>query len=249
MRYFLAIFISVIYWDICAQPAPVTQKAIVTPDHIDSIISFEKKFSQNSSTPAPPNKKSFEFKAGSKKILFIASHATAHRREGEIKPADAGTGSMAVELNKLLRVPVLYTTYLSPSDPNFEDNNEFKDSLAKILIKVKPVFVIDLHGSKAFRPYDVDFGTMNGKSFLTRKDLFDKLKNVLKNEGLINQSQDFFSAAQNQTITKFVSGKGIPCIQLEINSNYISAKDGDLFGQKTAQLLQALIRFVDNTPN
>lgn len=249
MRHFLTIFMIMACWDLCAQPTPITPKAKVIPEHIDSIIFFEKKLAENYTTPAPPNKKSFDFKGGNKKILFIAGHATAHKRQGETKPADAGTGSMAIELNKLLKVPVLYTTYLSPSDPNFEDNNEFKDSLAKILIKIKPVFVIDLHGSNSFRPYDIDFGTMNGKSFLTRKDLFNNLKNVLKNEGLINQSQDFFSAAQNQTITKFVHGKGIPCIQLEINSNYISAKDGDLFGQKTAQLLQALIRFVDSLPN
>lgn len=249
MRHLFTTLMTISYWNLCAQPVPITPKAKVIPENIDSIIFFEKKFAEHYTTPAPQNKKSFDFKGGTKKILFVAAHATAHRREGEIKSADAGTGSMAVELNKLLKVPVLYTTYLSPSDPNFDDDNEFKDSLAKILIKIKPVFVIDLHRSKSFRPYDIDFGTMNGKSFLTRKDLFNNLKNVLKNEGLINQSQDFFSASQNQTITKFVSAKGIPCIQLEINSNYISAEDGDLFGQKTAQLLQALIRFVDSLPN
>ncbi|MBC7827984.1 MAG: ketol-acid reductoisomerase [Chitinophagaceae bacterium] len=229
-----------------AQPNPLPPKARVVPDNVDSIIRFEKKFSENGSTPAPVNTKSFEFKTGNKKILFIAGHATAHIREGKIKPADAGTGSIVIELNKLLKVPVLYTSFLSPSDPNFEDQNEFKDSLAKIIAKIKPVIVIDLHGSNSFRPYDVDFGTMNGKSYLNRKDLFNALKMALKNEGLINQSQDFFSAEQNQTITKFVSRKGIPCIQLEVNSNYISAKDGDLFGQKTAQLLQALMRFADS---
>ncbi|HKH61002.1 MAG TPA: hypothetical protein VKA49_09235 [Flavitalea sp.] len=249
MRHFIIVFIILLCQEVNAQPVPVTPRAKVTPENIDSIISFENQFSQNSTKPAPPGKKSFEFKSGNKKILFIAGHATAHKREGQIKPADSGTGSMAVSLNKLLRVPALYTTFLSLSDPNFEDANEFKDSLAKLLIKIKPVFVIDLHGSNSFRPYDIDFGTMNRKSFLNRKDMLDTLKVFLKNEGLINQSQDFFSAEQNQTITKFVSNKGFPCIQLEINSNYISAKDGDLFGQKTAQLLQALIRFVESQSN
>ena len=249
MRHFIIAFIYLLGQEIIAQPAPVTPKAKVTSENIDSIISFERVFSQNSTTPAPPGKKSFEFKSGNKKILFIAGHATAHKREGQTKPADSGTGSMAVSLNKLLRAPALYSTFLSQSDPNFEDANDFKDSLAKLLTKIKPVFVIDLHASNSFRPYDIDFGTMNGKSFLNRKDLLNSLKVFLKNEGLINQSQDFFPAEQNQTITKFVSNKGFPCIQLEINSNYISAKDGDLFGQKTAQLLQALIRFVESQSN
>jgi hypothetical protein len=247
MRYYITILITLLNLGLQAQTN--TPKAKVVPENIDSIIFFEKKFSENERTPAPNNKKSFEFKAGTKKILFVAGHATAHVREGSIKPADSGTGSLAVELNKLLNVPILFTVFLSPSDPNFSDNNEFKDTLAKLLTKIKPIIVIDLHGSNAFRPYDVDFGTMNGKSYRNRIDLLNSLKTALKNEGLINQSQDFFSAEQNQTVTKFVFNKGIPCIQLEINSNNISADDGNISGQKTAQLLQALIRFANAIPN
>jgi hypothetical protein len=247
MRYYITILITVLNCSLQAQTN--TPKAKVVPENIDSIIFFEKKFSENETKPAPNNKKSFEFKPGTKKILFVAGHATAHKREGVTKPADSGTGSLAVELNKLLNVPILFTVFLSPSDPNFSDNNEFKDSLAKLLTKIKPIIVIDLHGSNAFRPYDVDFGTMNGKSYRNRIDLLNSLKTALKNEGFINQSQDFFSAEFNQTVTKFVFNKGIPCIQLEINSNNISADDGNIFGQKTAQLLQALIRFADAIPN
>ncbi|MBD0296047.1 MAG: ketol-acid reductoisomerase [Flavisolibacter sp.] len=245
MRPFITILIiNLIHWSLQAQPTANTPKAIVTPDNIDSIIQFEKRFALNDSTPAPANTKSFEFKNGTRKILFVAGHATAHIREGKIKQPDTGTGSLAVALNKLLKVPVLYTTFLSPSDPNFYDNNEFKDTLAKIVAKLKPIFVIDLHGSNTSRPYDIDFGTMKDSSYLNRKDLLNRLKAALKNEGLINQSQDFFSAAENQTITKFLRNKGIPCVQLEINANYLSADKGGLFAQKTAQLLQALIRFV-----
>jgi hypothetical protein len=231
-----------------AQPVG-TQKAIVTPANIDSVILFEKTFSDHETTPAPPGKKSFEFIKGTRKILFVAGHATAHIREGKVKQADGGTGSLAVELNKLLNVSVLYSTFLSASDPNFEDNNEFKDTLAKIITKFKPIFVIDLHGSDPSRPYDIDFGTLKGISFLNRNDILNRLKNQLRNEGLINQSQDFFSASENNTITKFVRKKNVPCVQLEINKNWISAGAGNPFAQKTAQLLQALIRFTNATVN
>jgi len=79
--------------------------------------------------------------------------------------------------------------------------------------------------------------------------LFNKLKKVLKNEGLLNQSQDYFSAESNQTITKFLFNRNVTCIQLEINSNYLSPNLGDVYGQKTAQLLQALMRFIDANQN
>ncbi len=75
----------------------------------------------------------------------------------------------------------------------------------------------------AFLPIEIDTSTPRGK---------------------INQSQNFFSAAQNQTVTKFLHQKGIPCVQLEINANYISAEKGGLFAQKTAQLLQGSMHFV-----
>jgi hypothetical protein len=248
MRFSIALLFVLVQNVLQAQPTS-TPKAIVTPPNIDSIILYEKTFAAHEETPAPSNKKSFEFIRGTRKILFVAGHATAHIRQGKKKPADSGTGSLAVELNKLLNVSVLYTTFLSPSDPNFEDNNEFKDTLAKILTKIKPIFVVDLHGSDPSRPYDVDFGTLDGESFKNRKDILDRLKNLLRNEGLINQSQDFFSASDNQTITKFVHGKKVPCVQLEINKNWISAEKGNPFAQKTAQLLQALIRFTRATVN
>ncbi len=246
MRYFHTLVATLFCFAIHAQNV-FTPKAIVTPEDIDNFILHDKVFVKNEKKSPPPDSPAFEFENGTRKILFIAGHATAHKRQGTTRPADGGTGALAVMLNKMLNVPILYSTFQSESDPNFEDNNAFKDTLSKILKKLKPIFVIDLHASNTSRPYDIDYGTMNGISFFKRKDLLDRLKTIFKNEGLNNQSQDFFSASENQTITKFVHNRNIPCIQLEINGNNLSADEGDLQAQKTAQLLQGLIRFVNTT--
>jgi hypothetical protein len=232
-----------------AQLTSALRKATVTPANIDSIIATEKSFSMHYSTPPPDGINWFEYKKGKINILIIAPHATAQTREGRIKQADAGTGSLALALNKLKDVSILYTTYLSPSDPNFYDNNTFKDSLAGILKSTNPKFVIDLHGSDSYRPYDVDFGTLNGKSLLQMGTMLDTLVNELRDCGIQSLSKDYFPAEKSQTDTKFVFNKGIPCIQLEINSVYLSAGRGDLYGQKTAQLLQALLRFLESLAN
>jgi hypothetical protein len=242
----LAIFI-LISLVLTAQNSHKTRRAIVVSANIDSIIVYEKRFSANDSIPPPENISWYEYIKGTKNILVIAGHATAQTREGKIRQADAGTGSLAVELNKLTGVPILYTTYNTPSDPNYYDNNAFKDTLSRLLIELKPVFVIDLHSSHQNRPFDIDYGTMKGKSYLRRKCYLRRLKIAFINEGLLNQSQDFFPAEKNLTITKFVFGKGIPCIQLEINSNYLSPDLGNIYAQKTAQLLQALVRFINET--
>lgn len=230
-----------------AQVVHKTKRAVVTPASIDSIMMYEKIFAANDSTPPPQNQSWFEYLKGRKNILIIAPHATAQTREGKIRQADSGTGAFVMELNRIADVPVLFSTHLTPSDPNYYDNNAFKDTLSAILIALKPVFVIDIHASHQYRPYDIDFGTMQGKSYLKQKRLLHRLKKAFFNEGLINQSQDYFPAEKNQTITKFVSGKGIPCIQLEINANYLTPELGNIYAQKTAQLLQALVRFINKT--
>lgn len=222
------------------------EKSIVTPDNIKSIIKYEKFFSKNDSTLAPKDSMWFRYIPGKHKILFTAPHATAHIREKQIKEPDSGTGSLAVILNQLRKVPVLFTTYLSPSDPNYYDKNVFKKRLAQIVDSIKPMIVIDLHASNPVRPYDVDFGTMEGISYLDRKDLFDSLSIELNYNGLINQSLDFFAADINHTVTRFLHNKNVPCIQLEINYNFLSPARGDVNAQRTSQLLQALLRFIDD---
>ena len=246
MRLLLLLFILAGPVFCLAQLNHPLRKATVTPANIDSIIESEKHFSPNYSTPPPDGVNWYEFRKGKTNILIIAPHATAQTREGRIKQADAGTGSLALELNKLRDVSILYTTYLSPSDPNFYDNNSFKDSLSVILQASTPKFVIDLHASDSFRPYDIDFGTLNGKSLLNNEPMLDTLVNDLKDCGIESLSRDYFPAEKSQTDTKFVYNKGIPCIQLEINSVFLSAGRGDLYAQKTAQLLQALLRFIDS---
>jgi hypothetical protein len=215
--------------------------------YIDSMIRHEKYFSDNNKISAPEGTKWFRFLPGeSGRIMFLAPHATSQTREGSIKAADAGTGSLIEVLNILRNVPVFYTTYQSPSDPNYYDDNEFKDSLNVLLSTVGPEFVIDLHASDESRPYDVDFGTMHGSSLLDKSGWLDTLKRELYNEGIINLSSNFFGAEKNETDTKFVSNHGFACLQLEINADYLSPARGRAYAKRTLHMLRALIRFIDD---
>lgn len=89
-------------------------------------------------------------------------------------------------------------------------------------------------------------------------------------EGLRDFSQDYFSASTNQTVTKFVHAKGVPCIQLEINETWlnlfseagIKIAGGDPVdvsedvlrvdqngAHRFSAILEALIHFVDSVDN
>lgn len=228
-----------------AQKSP--EIAAVTKAHIATAIELERALKKHYDVLAPDGQPWFEVKSGYAKILVTAGHATAQTREGVRKFADGGTGSLALMLNHLANAPTIYTTYRSPSDPNFYDDNDFKREIERLIKELKPTLVIDLHASASSRPYDVDFGTMHGKSLLDQPGLLKQLATMLEREGVKMQSDNFFAAEQNATITKWVSSKGAPCIQLEINAKWLAPDTDEEHAQRFAKLLQGLARFIEAT--
>jgi hypothetical protein len=222
------------------------ERAIVNKEHVDQSIYLENKIKQRYEHPPPTGANWFEIIDGNSQVVITAPHATGAYRSGKLHFADTGTGSLALMLHRITGVTVMYTTYASPSDPNYYDNNCFKNSLAELIDLEKPALVIDIHSSHYNRPYDADFGTLNGVSLLDQPRYLNLLSMSLFQEGLKNLSQDYFSASKNQTITKWVSQRGIPCIQLEISSTWLTPKRSDLHAHRYAQLLQGLSRFILN---
>ena len=144
---------------------------------------------------------------------------------------------------------VIHTTWASPSDPNYYDDNEYKRTLGDLMQRLRPVLVLDLHGSSPYRPYDVDIGTMNGDSLLGRERYQTDLVAALRQEGLTSLSGNYFSAARTETVTKFAASRGVPAIQLEINATYLLLDEGNTTGellsaQRFARLAQALTRYL-----
>lgn len=224
--------------------APLFPRAIVIKEHVEQAAAYERELAKRYETPAPKGENWFAIRKGKSKVLVVAGHATSQTREGRIKPADRGTGSLALMLHELADATILHVTHQSPSDPNFYDDNDFKKALDRLLAELKPTLVLDLHASQAARPYDMDFGTMRGKSLLGRNDLLKSLAEHLRAEGLANFSQDYFSADGQRTITRFVVDRKIPCIQCEASATFLRPDGDDLHAHRYAQLLQGLVRFV-----
>jgi len=223
---------------------PPLARAIVTVEDVQRSIDDEKVFAQSYDRLPRPGEPWFVVLDGCAEVLLTAPHATKPTRDGALRFADTGTGSLATSLHRLTGARVIHTTLASPSDPNYYDDNDFKAAVAAALTARKPVLVIDLHGSHDFRPYDVDFGTMGRRSLLGRDDLLAALSAALRAEGLSNQSLDFFAAATSRTITRWVAARGVPAIQLEVNSTWLSPGAGRLDAHRHAQLLQGLARFI-----
>lgn len=238
-------------------PIDIIPKAAFGKDMVCRTIDEERRLKTYYDIDAPDGQKWYKILSGTSKVLIVAPHATSALRSGKWKGPDSGTGSIAILLNQLADCPTIVTVYRSPSDANYYDNNDFKKSLKGMIEKYKPILVLDLHASHGNRPYDIDFGTMNDKSLRGQHGLLEIVSNHFYNEGLINQSKDYFAASKNLTVTKFVSHLGVPSIQCEINQTWlpngsdlncgVSSKlsaGQKIQHQRVAKLLQALVRIV-----
>ena len=233
-----------------ADPLEATRGTILFPrawvvrEDADLAAACEEHLSRSCETPPAPGEPWLRVLPGRSGVLVTAPHATAPTREGQPRGVDTGTGSLAVMLNALAGTPAIYTARLSPSDPNYDDDNDFKRTLARLLDERQPRVVLDLHASHPSRPYDVDFGTMGGTSLGPAPELLPRLARALQADGLSSFSQDYFAASRNRTVTRFVAARGVPAVQLEINGTWLLRPGArDLPRQRFAQLLQGLVRF------
>ena len=122
---------------------------------------------------------------------------------------------------------------------------EFKARLGELIAELHPVLVLDIHGSNAFRPYDIDLGTMHGQSVGGDPAIVPQLAAALRGAGLVNVSDNRFPAASNRTITRYAHARGVPAVQLEFSVTRTSPQDGPLAGHLFAQALEGLARFLD----
>ena len=229
-------------------PVFLFDRAFVTREHVAEAMAFEAELAKRYAQPAPAGESWFAVLPGDAKVLVVAGHATQHMRDGSFKSQDGGTGGLAVMLNRLAGCPTIINRYQSPRDPNYYDDSDFKRTLKEMIERHRPVLVIDIHGSSSSRPYDIDFGTVGGKSLLGKWDELERLAGCLRREGMRNFSQDYFAASRKGTVTRFVTGLGVPCVQLEFNSSWLPQPAGrpvDLVQrQRVGQVIQGLVRFV-----
>ncbi len=233
----------------CAGPrAPMPQKALLKPAVIKEAITITEALDNRREMKAPDGENWFKVIEGTVPIVVTAPHATSPTREGALRFSDGGgTGALAILLHKMAGVSVIHTTYVSPSDPNYYDDNAFKAALREIIDRHDPVLLLDLHGSHPFRPYEIDFGSMNGQSLLGNDHLLTDLIAVLGSAGLINLSNNYFSASKHNTIIKFASALGVPSIQMEISATWLSPQENNLNAHRFAQMLQALLRYINDS--
>lgn len=226
------------------EPPPL-ERAIVDTQLLAQAIQIELRYEAKARQEAPPGASSVNVLKGDGRVIVTAPHASESFRDGAYRVCDGGgTGALAEMLHKLAGATAIASNYRSPSDPSYYDDNPFKRTLRALIEEQHPLLVLDIHGSHESRPYDVDFGTMNGQSLMGAQTYLPALQNALWREGIRNFSLDYFSAARHQTIAKFASNLKVPAIQLEVSSTWLQPSKKELMAHRFSQLLQGLTRYV-----
>ena len=165
----------------------------------------------------------YVFKEGKIPILFTSVHSmTQFKDDGTIKVKESYTKAIALYLNKYYDVNCFIKVNDTGLDSNRDNHDEFKEELLKIVKNKSIKLVIDLHGAKRDREFDVEFGTLNNLTadFSTIKELEEAFTE--NNISTITHNTLFKGGA----ITKYLYNlKDVDAIQLEINKTYRDYKN------------------------
>lgn len=126
----------------------------------------------------------------------------------------------------MLNLSAIYKTKNKKDDANFDDKNEYRDTLVDYIKTNSIKCLIDFHIASSNRPFDLEIGTGKGCNIHGREDLKDEMVNTLREEYKVITVDEFFPAKNPNTVSATVAREaGIPAFQVEINWKVIEDYD------------------------
>lgn len=183
--------------------------------------------------------KDYIIKKGNIPILFTAPHTMDQiNEEGNIKYSETYTKAIALYLNKNFDVSCMVKIKDTGQDSNKDEYDEFKVELLRFIKDNNIKLVIDLHGSKAERDFDVELGTLHDLS--ADYSIIKELEEAFKDNGITNikYNDPFSGGAITKNVYKL---DNVDVIQLEINKKYRDSNDLDKLN-KLCKSLECFIR-------
>ena len=184
--------------------------------------------------------------AQSSRVLITSVHGVDHLREGKTKLKDSGSLNFAYLLSQFAG-----TNFYGLNEPNILDNNYYHQTPQKEFltdfVKINNIqLVLDIHTCHAVRPYDVEIGTMDGKTLLGYDCLEKELLEMINRHFFCISNQVFKGEGSNgsETMVNFFANKlGIPSLQIEINSAILKEDSLSMLHQRS-KLLHCFCEFL-----
>lgn len=148
-------------------------------------------------------------------VLFSSPHTMIQRKEdGSVKYNEKYTKAISLYLNKYYKSYSIIKLNDTGTDSNRDNYDKYNIEMRRIIKDKNIKLVIDLHGSRSDRDFDIEFGTLNNLSvdYSTIKELEEEFNlNGINN---IKYNDPF----KGGFITQGLYGlTDIDIIQLEIN--------------------------------
>ncbi len=179
----------------------------------------------------------YEIKTGKIPVIITSAHGIGQKKRSGWKFAERLTRGIAKYVARKANCYYLIKNQDTGTDPNKDNDDEFKTILLDLIEKHHIKLAIDLHGAKKDWDFDVEIGTLGGES-MDQKVLDKLIRSLEKNKIKKIAINDPFKGGD---ITKTVHEKaGINCAQLEVNQNYRSL----IKTKEMKRLCRALIMFV-----
>lgn len=184
------------------------------------------------------NNLTFIARKGELPIILTAAHTMMQLKEnGEYKNSEPYTKAIAMYVAEKTDCFYLIKNKDTGIDSNLMENDTLKNMLLDNIKYNDIKLVIDLHGAKKDRNFDIELGTLNNLSsdYSTIKELIDSFN-----------ENDIFNIEINNpfkggAITKKVfSETDCDVIQIEINANFRNVEEA----KKMEQVCNALIKFI-----
>ena len=194
----------------------------------DEMLNYE---SSNYNTP-------YIIKIGLLPIILTAPHTIKQLKEnGTIKLPEPFTKAIAMYIANKLDTSFLIKTQDTGVDANSDNKEDFKETLLQIIKSQNIKLLIDIHGSKKERDFDIEFGTLNNLS--ADNSTLKALEEAFNEQGIkhIVYNEPFKGGG----ITKYIYGNtDIDVIQIEINQKFRDIDNID----NLKKLCDSLIAFI-----
>ena len=182
----------------------------------------------------------YDIEKGQVPVILTSAHGIGQKkRGGKWKFAEPYTRGIARYVSKKANCFHLVKNEDTGVDPNKQNNDEFKIILLDIIKENQIKLAIDLHGAKKEHDFDVEIGTLDGKT--ASEETVNKLIEALHKNGIKNIAMNEPFNGGDITKTVFTEGE-IECIQLEINQNYRNLRKVS----NMRKVCKALIMFINN---
>lgn len=205
---------------------------------LEHVLAYESPFKENSYSGLIDEEEAFKTIEGSIPVLVSAPHSTSQIREGSEKVADTYTGSIALLLNELTDVYVIYSNKRTNQDPNYIIGGAYKEEMERLIETHDIHYVLDLHGAARSRSFDVDLGTDYGNS-INEETLALINDHFNENNILDVRENDTFAASSDGTITNYTyKNTDAEAVQLELHKRLRDPRnDIDAFYQNIRALV------------